>query len=236
LKYNTYNINGFKIFDIDEKAFLSLIPSNIFFISINSLMVELHKKELSEIVKNNVGYADGIGIVFAIKYYYRQTIPHITGSDIWLKIIKRYPLKKYYLLGSKKYVIEKTVQKLEIDYPGINIVGYRDGYIKKRTIVETIINDLHEKQPDIIFIALGTPYQELVIAELKSKYEATYLGLGGSFDRYCGKLPQPPNLILKCGLEWLWRWFYEPIRRTKKNINLIPFVIKVLSKRYKEVA
>ena len=33
---------------------------------------------------------------------------------------------------------------------------------------ETIINDLHEKQPDIIFIALGTPYQELVIDELTS--------------------------------------------------------------------
>ena len=236
MKNKTYNLNGFEIFDIDEKTFLSLVPTNIFFISINPLMITLYKKELCEIVKNNVGYADGIGIVLAIKYYYKQILPRIAGSEIWLKIIKRYPFKKYYLLGSTKYVIEKTVQKLQVDYPGINIVGYRDGYINKQTIVETIINDLHEKQPDIVFVALGTPYQELVIAEVQSKYEATYLGLGGSFDRYCGKLPQPPQLLLKCGLEWLWRWFHEPIRRTKKNINLIPFVIKVLSKKYKEVA
>ena len=56
-------------------------------------MITLYKKELCEIVKNNVGYADGNGVVFAIKYYYKQILPRIPGSEIWLKIIKEYPKK-----------------------------------------------------------------------------------------------------------------------------------------------
>ena len=87
------------------------------------------------------------------------------GCELWLKIIERFHKEKtFYLVGGKPQVIEETVAKLKSQFEGINIVGYRDGYLKKDKDRENLINDIVEKKPDVVFIAMGSPKQELLMA------------------------------------------------------------------------
>lgn len=90
------------------------------------------------------------------------------------------------MVGSKQPVIEKTISRLKEDFPGIQITGYRNGYIQTETEQEELIEDIKTKQPDVIFVAMGSPKQELLMEKMYQAHPAIYQGLGGSFDVYTG--------------------------------------------------
>lgn len=89
--------------------------------------------------------------------------------------------KAFYLVGSKQEVSEKTVAKLQTEYPGIQIVNYRNGYIKTAEEKEALLDDIAVKKPDVVFVAMGSPKQELLMEEMFERHPAIYQGLGGRF-------------------------------------------------------
>lgn len=54
--------------------------------------------------------------------------------------------------------------------------------------------------PDIVFVAMGSPKQELFMEDIQKRHKAIFQGLGGSFDVYTGKLSVPLN----GGLSIIW--------------------------------
>ena len=79
------------------------------------------------ILNNNIAYCDGSGAVLAAKTKGVTDACKIAGCELWLKIIERMPDASYYIIGAKPEVHAKTIERLHRDYPGINIVGHRDG-------------------------------------------------------------------------------------------------------------
>jgi UDP-N-acetyl-D-mannosaminouronate:lipid I N-acetyl-D-mannosaminouronosyltransferase len=192
-------------------------------IAINAEKILKDNEKLTEIINNNIGYADGIGAVWALKKK-GFSVEKIPGVELWLDIVKKYSgSKSFYLIGSNDIVINETVKKLKIDYPDINIVNYRNGFLKDGE-KELLITDILEKKPDIIFAAMGTPKQEFLMNDIYTAYPALYMGLGGSFDVYCGLLKRAPKLFLKLKIEWLYRLLKEPTRIVRQ-IHLIKFVL-----------
>ncbi len=192
-------------------------------IAINAEKILNNDKKIQAIINNNIGYPDGIGAVWALKKkgFVTEKIP---GVELWLDIVKKYSgSKSFYLIGSSDTVINETVKKLKIDYPDINIVNYRNGFLKDGE-KGLLINDILEKKPDIIFAAMGTPKQEFLMNDLFNIYPALYMGLGGSFDVYCGLLKRAPEFFLKLKIEWLYRLLKEPTRIVRQ-IHLIKFVL-----------
>jgi len=96
--------------------------------------------------------------------------------------------------------------------------------------VANLKQDLAEKQPDIVFVAMGSPRQELLMEELLSSHQALYMGLGGSFDVYTQKKTRAPKPVIALGLEWLYRLVREPTR-IKRQIVLFKYLILLLSRR-----
>lgn len=78
----------------------------------------------------------------------------------------------------------ETVEKLRSEYENIRIVGYRNGYIKTDDEKRRLIDDILEKKPDVVFVAMGSPKQELLMEEIQQRHRAIFQGLGGSFDVY----------------------------------------------------
>jgi len=112
---------------------------------------------------------------------------------LWLDIIKLYSNKKtFYLIGSTQETIEGVVKKLSIEYPGISICNYRNGYISSEVETEILIQDISEKKPDVVFVAMGSPKQEILMSEMQKKHKAVYQGLGGSFDVFIGNVKELP--------------------------------------------
>jgi UDP-N-acetyl-D-mannosaminouronate:lipid I N-acetyl-D-mannosaminouronosyltransferase len=217
---NNCKINAFK----NKEEFLSKLENEKkILIAMNAEKILKEDEKLKKIINDNIGYPDGVGAVMALKQKGVNAIK-IPGSEFWLDIINRYENEKsFYLIGSTPQVINNTIKKLKKEYPNINILGYRDGFLDKKT-KEALKTTLIIEKPNIVFVAQGTPRQEYLMDELIKIHPALYMGLGGSFDIYAGKKKRAPKLFLDWHLEWLYRLLKEPTR-FGRQVVLVKFIL-----------
>jgi len=176
------------------------------------------------IINRNLGYPDGIGAVMALKQKGIKEAIKIPGCELWLDIIQRnYKKNTFYLVGGKEEIIQQTVAELKKQFPGINILNYRNGFITKGEEKEGLIEDIAKKKPDVVFVAMGSPKQEILMEEMQQKHAALYQGLGGSFDVFTGNVERAPKWWIKNNLEWTYRLLKQP-SRIKRQIHLIKFL------------
>lgn len=197
-------------------------------VAINAEKILHATEQTRAIINRNIGYCDGIGAVMALKKHGYKEVVKLPGCELWLKIIDSLYKegKTFYLVGSKQEVIENTVQKLKQDFPGIQIVNYRNGYIKTGEEKQVLLEDIVEKKPDVVFVAMGSPKQELLMEEMLERHPAIYQGLGGSFDVYTGNVKRAPKWWVDHNLEFAYRLIKQP-SRIKRQIHLVRFLLLV---------
>lgn len=179
------------------------------------------------IINRNVGYPDGTGAVWALQKKGHKNTVKIPGCELWLDIVRSYHnTKTFYLVGGHQVVIDATVTQLKKEYSGIQIVNHRNGFIKNEEEQKELIEDIVSKQPDIIFVAMGSPRQELLMEEIQKQHSALYQGLGGSFDVYTGAVKRAPAWWVKNNLEWTYRLIKQPTR-IKRQIHLVRFFVRL---------
>ena len=199
-------------------------------VAINAEKILHATDQTRDIINRNIGYCDGIGAVMALKKHGCKFVVKIPGCELWLKIIDSTYKQgnTFYLVGSKQEVIDATVSKLKTEFPGINIVNYRNGYIKTEDEKQQLLDDITEKKPDVVFVAMGSPKQELLMEEMSERHPAIYQGLGGSFDVYTGRVERAPEWWVKHNLEFAYRLLKQP-SRIKRQIHLVKFLFLVWS-------
>ena len=215
-----YKIHAFE----SKKDFLNQIKNEKkILVAMNAEKILKDDEHLRDIVNRNIGYADGVGAVMALKKNGLDAVK-IPGAEFWLDIIKEFEKEKsFYFVGSSSDVMKKTVLKLQREFLHVNIVDYRDGYLRDGD-KEKLIEDLHVKKPDVVFIAQGSPRQEYLMEELIKVHPALYMGLGGSFDVYSGLKKRAPKIFIDLHAEWLYRLLKEPTR-ISRQVALIKFIV-----------
>ena len=80
------------------------------------------------------------------------------------------------------------------------------------------ITDIIKQEPDIIWVSLGFPKQELFIDLLHKNYtiKSNLVGVGAVFEWVAGTKVKAPEFIANLGLEWLLRLIQEPRRLLKR--------------------
>jgi UDP-N-acetyl-D-mannosaminouronate:lipid I N-acetyl-D-mannosaminouronosyltransferase len=208
MKEKRVSVNGVKIYPFISMEDLIdyVVDKKNLLIAINAGKIGRVDDDFRNMVSENIGYADGIGALKAIKKAGFKDASKIPGCDIWLKIIERqYKISTFYFVGGKQEIIEAVIKKLKIDYPGINIAGYRNGYIKNTSEEELLIQDIVEKKPEYVFVAMGSPKQELLMKKMLRFHKALYQGLGGSFDVYTGSVKRTPQWLIDMGVDGPYR-------------------------------
>lgn len=171
--------------------------------------------------------ADGIGVVKGAKILnidIKERIPGVEVSYALLDFANKYN-KSLYLLGASEEVIELVVEKVKKEYPNINLVGYKDGYVQdKDQVFEEILNI----SPDIVLVALGVPAQELLIGKHYDKFKkGIFVGVGGTFDVMSGKVKRAPQIFIKLNLEWLYRIAGDKTRMKRFYDSNVKFIFKI---------
>lgn len=218
-----------------NENFYKIIKKNVknnkktFVITANAETFMFAKKDktMNEIIlnKNNLVVADGISILMGAKKLKLEVPTKITGVEMMENLLINSKHNKVYLLGSKKEVLMKLVDKINSIYPNVSLVGYHDGYNYDET---KVINEIIKTKPDFIFIALGIPKQEKLINKIIDKVnKGVFIGVGGSFDVISGVKKRAPKIIRKLNLEWLYRIIKEPKRIKRFYQNNIKFLIKI---------
>lgn len=173
--------------------------------------------------------ADGIGIIYASKIFGTPINERASGYDISLSLLEGMAAKgrSLYLFGAAPGVAEKAAGNITAKFPGIKIVGTHDGYFDELKEKE-IIEDINLKKPDVLFVCLGAPKQEMWIFDHKDRLEVKVaMGLGGCLDVYAGNTKRAPEIFIKLGLEWFYRLIKEP-KRFFRMLALPKFMIKVI--------
>ena len=211
----------------DKKAIITPINPE-------KIMRSFKDDKLKEILLNsNLLLPDGYGIIFASKILKIHIKERITGIDMFEALLDFANENRLsiYFLGTQDEILEKVIERIEKEYPGIEIAGYHNGFFKEEN---EVLEDLKDKKFDILFVAMGSPKQEYFIYDNFDKIDAKiFMGVGGSFDVFSGKFKRAPNLIRKLGLEWLYRFILEPRKRFPRVIQLFNFMILVFKERFK---
>lgn len=200
-------------------------------VAVNAEKIQQATDASRALINRNLGYPDGIGAVWALKRKGIKKVVKIPGCELWLDLVKTYyKSKSFYLIGGKQDVIEATVAQLKSEFGGINICNFRNGYIKTEPEVLALKEDIKKLQPDVVFVAMGSPKQEKLMENLQKQHQAVYQGLGGSFDVYTNRLERAPRWWIKNNLEWAFRLFKQPSRIRRQTVYIKFMCLLLLNK------
>ena len=170
---------------------------------------------------------DGVGVALAARLLHGRWLKRCTGCDLFLHLIAKAAEKgwRVFLLGAAPESNEGACEVLIRRYPGLRIAGRRDGYF---TDSGEIVRQINASGADLLFVAMGSPRQELWIAQHRQELDAPFcMGVGGTFDVVSGKARRAPAVFRRTGTEFLFRLLSSPARWRRQAV-LPLFLLKVL--------
>jgi N-acetylglucosaminyldiphosphoundecaprenol N-acetyl-beta-D-mannosaminyltransferase len=174
--------------------------------------------------------ADGMPLIWASRLQGNPLPERVAGSTMCSTLARELgkAQRSLYLLGGNPGVAQQAAQILEQNYPGLRVVGTccpELGFDQDPDSMHQILQHLLETQPDMVYVALGSPKQEILISQFRSKLPRTWwMGVGISLSFIAGDIHRAPVLLQRLGLEWIHRMAQEPRRLTKRYlIDGIPF-------------
>ncbi len=211
-------------------------PSLVATANAEMLMRATHDEELKDILNSAaLVVPDGAGTVWAARHLGHEMPERVAGYDLAQELMKLAPQKSWriFMFGSAPGVAEKAKAKAEELYPGIEIVGTRDGFFSPEDEPE-IVEKIKTAKPDILFAALGVPKQEKWLAKYMDELNVPVnIGVGGTLDVMAGVMKRAPRWMQRAKLEWLFRAMLQP-KRAGRLVALPKFVIKVHKSKKKD--
>ncbi len=166
---------------------------------------------------------DGISIVLASRFYGFKLKRRVYGAELMLEFLRRAQAEGYtnFFYGSTTETLNRLREKLISNFPRLNIKGVYSPPFRELSEDEdrVIIEMINELSPDIVWVGLGCPKQQLWMYENKDKLKVPVMvGVGAAFDFLAGTKPQAPRWIRDNGFEWLFRLLTEPKRLWKRYL------------------
>jgi N-acetylglucosaminyldiphosphoundecaprenol N-acetyl-beta-D-mannosaminyltransferase len=174
--------------------------------------------------------ADGMPLVWASRLKGTPLPERVAGSELVWSLTAEAALRRrsVYLLGDCDEARVRAVSEIRANYPGAQIAGSYSppfGFDLDGAEMDRIRARLVAARPDIVYVALGFPKQEQVIARLRAALPRTwFIGVGKSLSFIGGHVRRAPDWMSQLGLEWIHRLAQEPRRLAKRYLLLgIPF-------------
>ncbi|HTK82632.1 MAG TPA: WecB/TagA/CpsF family glycosyltransferase [Bacteroidota bacterium] len=203
----------------------------IFFTNVHTMHLARRNPMLRRCIhRADMVLPDGSGLRLAGKLIGTPILENLNGTDFTPKILNEAELNGWtvYLLGAEPHVVELCRDRLSDKYPRLNIVGFHHGQLIQQED-QAIVNDINEKKPNILLVALGSPLQEEWIAHhARMLNVGVCLAVGGLFDFLSGTHKRAPLWIRRSGMEWLYRFFQDPKTKWARVVIEIPSFLMLL--------
>jgi N-acetylglucosaminyldiphosphoundecaprenol N-acetyl-beta-D-mannosaminyltransferase len=195
-----------------------------------SLNMVRHPELLSILRGADLVTADGMPLVWASRYLGPGLKERVTGADLVPLLAREAALggRSLYFLGGAPGTAEQAAQILKDRNPGLTVAGCDSPVVhvagpelaaapeKDGEIVERI----NRSAPDILFVAFGSPKQELFFERNRHRLRVPVtIGVGGTFEFITGSVRRAPGWMQSSGLEWLFRFTQDPGRLGKRYLN-----------------
>lgn len=218
------------------------------YVSLTNTEAMYHAKRIHSHLKyiQNAAFSfcDGIGVVIAARCEGKK-VCRINGPVLMLKCCDYGVERKWrhYFCGGKPGVADLLSKKLTEKFPGMITAGTYSPPFRTMTEDEDreMVDQINATKPDILWVGLGLLKQERWIAEHIKKIKVPLMiPDGAAFEYHAGVTRWAPKPIRRIGLEWLWRFCFEPRRLFIRNIRsfiwLSQAVVHSLSKKRKRAS
>lgn len=200
------------IVDNKQIAILAVNPEKVIAARSSSGLLEALKR--AELV-----IPDGIGAVIAARFKGAKMTGRVPGAELMPKLCEMASQNGFsiYLLGASEETNTTAASKLLERYPGLILAGRRNGYFSEQDH-QAIVDEINSSGADLLFLALGSPKQELFINQYRDNLSAKVLqGVGGTFDVLAGNVKRAPAFWRKLHLEWFYRLLSQPSRLLRQT-------------------
>lgn len=174
--------------------------------------------------------ADGMPIVWLQRQMGEKQAERVYGPDVMLALCEQGQAHglRHYFWGGLPEVVDQLVIRLQAQFPDMIVAGaYSPPMAELGTQPDAdAVQRLNMARPDVIWVGLGSPKQDLWMALHRPELNAPLLiGVGAAFDMIAGFKRQAPKWMQRSGTEWLFRLLQEPRRLAKRYLVYNPLFI-----------
>lgn len=234
------NVLGVPFISATQAAFLNAVEArinrreNTFVVTANPEIVMYAREQPAyQKILATADYItpDGIGIIKGAAILKQPLPERITGYDTMIDLLAwaNENHKSAYFVGAKPEVIVDVAKVVAKRYPQLQIAGTHDGYFDD---FGPIAEEISKVRPDMVFLAVGFPKQEQLIADYRHVNNGLWMGVGGSFDVLSGHTKRAPKFFQRHHLEWFYRLLSEPTRF--KRMLVLPKYLRTVKKSVRQ--
>jgi len=186
--------------------------------------------------------ADGMPLVWASKLSGTPLPERVAGSSLIWSLSEGLGRdgRSIFVIGGNPATptepdgARRAAARLAEECPGLQIAGTlcpEYGFERNRAVYAEFCDAVKESKPDLVFVGLGFPKQEKVIARLRSELpQAWFIGCGAAVNFVAGDIDRAPRWMQRTGLEWAHRLGSEPRRLAGRYLKRdAPYALRLLA-------
>lgn len=181
---------------------------------------------------------DGQPVRWALDALHRTDLPdRCYGPTLMLHVLaaaQEHGLPVY-LYGSRPEVLAELEANLVARFRGLVVAGSSPSTFAQvpPEDMDAIAERIRDSGARIVFAGLGCPRQEVFAYEMRARLGMPVLAIGAAFDYHAGVRREPPAVVQRWGLQWVWRLVAEPRRMWRRYLETNPaFVLGVARQRF----
>lgn len=177
---------------------------------------------------------DGIAPVWIARSRGHRGAVRLSGGELMQAVFERGAARgtRHYFYGDTVEVLDALQHRIESKWPGNRVVGavsppFRD---LSPSEVEAYVDAINVARPDVLWVGLGMPKQDLWIHEHAGRLQVPVaIGVGAAFAFVAGTVRRAPAWVGRAGLEWAYRLVQEPRKCWRRSLVEGPqFIYRVL--------
>jgi N-acetylglucosaminyldiphosphoundecaprenol N-acetyl-beta-D-mannosaminyltransferase len=153
-----------------------------------------------------------------------------TGSDVAARLLGYHvrPGERVTIVGLRPEFVPMLVDRCGIAPPAHHDPAM--GFARNPAALQEAVAFVVANPARLVFLALGSPGQEILAAAIQATGQAVGTGLcaGASLDFLAGAAQRAPLLMQRAGLEWLHRMANDPGRLARRYLHDDPPVFGML--------
>ena len=171
---------------------------------------------------------DGIGVVLADKVFGNTIKRRLTGPDFFMSAMEKLNAHggRVVFFGSSDEVLDIIDARVKKVFPSIELVGLiSPPFVAELTREQNanFVARINKLNPDFLWVGMTAPKQEKWILENRRILKVgVAAGVGAVFDFFSGKIPRAPKFFQHLGLEWLYRFYSDPLRLARRTVISAP--------------
>ncbi len=188
------------------------------------------------VTKAQIKLVDGVGTVIAGRWLGVPLGDRLRGVDMVEEVIRLADNMRLRiaLIGARDNLAVRLADCYQQSYKNAKFIGFEgfnDVMHPTNEEIDHLRSIVADFMPQIVFVAFGSPMQELFIERNRALFaHCVCMGVGGAFDFLSGQVPRAPKLLRQLGLEWLFRLVIQPWR-WRRQLRLFKFIYLVFKQK-----